>query len=211
MTRPRSADAGAAPRVDRGGGAGLGRTAAALAPLAASAQATSGRSAVIISRMRRVRNLRNSTGNCLEPVARSRVAVGTTLAGGPPHRSVRAALPHTAPTSGQWRRGDRSRFTHAPPSKQHAYPALSPARGSETCVPFGRSPSLHGLRQPRVFVRPLPRYYEIVRLPSNVHPGRAAKGLLRAIRRYGGCRWDLPVPVQGVSTHAQGLRLRGVH
>jgi hypothetical protein len=30
----------------------------------------------------------------------SAVAVGTALAGGPPHRSVRAALPHTAPTSG---------------------------------------------------------------------------------------------------------------
>jgi hypothetical protein len=28
------------------------------------------------------------------------VAVGTALAGGPPHRSVRAALPHTALTSG---------------------------------------------------------------------------------------------------------------
>jgi len=28
------------------------------------------------------------------------VAVGTALAGGPPHRSVREALPHTAITSG---------------------------------------------------------------------------------------------------------------
>jgi ubiquinone/menaquinone biosynthesis C-methylase UbiE len=28
------------------------------------------------------------------------VAVGTSIAGGPPHRSVRAAFPHTAPTSG---------------------------------------------------------------------------------------------------------------
>ncbi len=26
------------------------------------------------------------------------IAVGTALAGGPPHRSVRAELPHTAPT-----------------------------------------------------------------------------------------------------------------
>jgi hypothetical protein len=30
-----------------------------------------------------------------------RVAVGTALTGGPPHRSVREALPHTALTSGQ--------------------------------------------------------------------------------------------------------------
>jgi hypothetical protein len=28
------------------------------------------------------------------------VAVGTALASGPPHRSVREGLPHTAPTSG---------------------------------------------------------------------------------------------------------------
>ena len=32
------------------------------------------------------------------------VAVGTALAGGPPHRSQRAGLPHWAPTSGAWRR-----------------------------------------------------------------------------------------------------------
>ena len=36
-----------------------------------------------------------------------RSAVGTALAGGPPHRSVRAELPHTAPTSGVWRRSVR--------------------------------------------------------------------------------------------------------
>jgi hypothetical protein len=35
------------------------------------------------------------------------VAVGTALAGGPPRRSVRAELPHTALTSGAWRRSDR--------------------------------------------------------------------------------------------------------
>ena len=28
----------------------------------------------------------------------NRIAVGTALTGGPPHRSVRAELPHTAPT-----------------------------------------------------------------------------------------------------------------
>ena len=32
--------------------------------------------------------------------AKTRVAVGTALAGGPPHRSQRAGLPHWAPTSG---------------------------------------------------------------------------------------------------------------
>src|SRR6266436_1253944 len=37
-----------------------------------------------------------------------RVAVGNALAGVPPRRSVRAELPHTAPTSGAWRRSVRS-------------------------------------------------------------------------------------------------------
>ena len=36
-----------------------------------------------------------------------RVAVGTALSGGPPHRSVLAALPHTALTSGGWRKSER--------------------------------------------------------------------------------------------------------
>jgi hypothetical protein len=35
-----------------------------------------------------------------EVAAKTRVAVGTALAGGPPHRSQRAGLPHWAPTSG---------------------------------------------------------------------------------------------------------------
>jgi hypothetical protein len=35
------------------------------------------------------------------------VAVGTPFAGGPPHRSGRAGLPHTALTSGAWRRNGR--------------------------------------------------------------------------------------------------------
>jgi ribosomal protein L37AE/L43A len=39
--------------------------------------------------------------------AEGRVAVGTALSGGPPHRSVRAALPHTALTEGVWRRSAR--------------------------------------------------------------------------------------------------------
>src|SRR4051812_27690419 len=36
------------------------------------------------------------------------VAVGNALSGVPPRRSVRAELPHTAPTSGAWRRSVRS-------------------------------------------------------------------------------------------------------
>ena len=36
------------------------------------------------------------------------VTVGNALAGVPPCRTVRAELPHTAPTSGAWRRSVRS-------------------------------------------------------------------------------------------------------
>jgi hypothetical protein len=37
------------------------------------------------------------------------VAVGTVIADRPPHRSVRAELPHTAPTSDVWRQNVRRR------------------------------------------------------------------------------------------------------
>ena len=37
----------------------------------------------------------------------TKVAVGTIIADRPPHRSVRAALPHTAPTLDIWRQNER--------------------------------------------------------------------------------------------------------
>lgn len=86
-------------------------------------------------------------------------------------------------------------------------------------VSLGRPPSLHRLRRREVgFVRLLLGYYGAVRLPEGVHARRAAKGLLGpfrpAVRRVGvrrrGSLRGLPVSVQRVSTHAQGLRLRGV-
>src|ERR1017187_7284006 len=39
----------------------------------------------------------------LRPLVFPSFAVGTTIADRPPHRSVRAELPHTAPTSDDWR------------------------------------------------------------------------------------------------------------
>ena len=45
----------------------------------------------------------SETSPTRKPASR-RVAVGTALAGGPPHRSQRAGLPHWAPTLGVWRR-----------------------------------------------------------------------------------------------------------
>src|SRR6516165_5639301 len=93
-------------------------------------------------------------------------------------------------------------------------PALSPGRGPRRRAPLGRPPSLHHLRrrQRLALVRRLPRYYAVVRLPPGVHVGRTADGLPRPTPRGepGGYLRDLPFPVRGVSTHAQGLRLRGV-
>ena len=47
----------------------------------------------------------SETGHFVAVAAKGsrRVAVGTAIADRPPHRSVRAALPHTAPTSDGWR------------------------------------------------------------------------------------------------------------
>jgi len=50
-------------------------------------------------------------------------AVGTRVTSRPPHRSVRAAFPHTAPTSGI----DGGMLPYASQHLCHAYPALSPA------------------------------------------------------------------------------------
>jgi hypothetical protein len=55
-------------------------------------------------------------------------------------------------------------------------------------------------------------HYATVRLPTDVHVGFSAHGLLQPARRVfgGGRRWGLPVLARGVSMHAWGLRLRGV-
>jgi hypothetical protein len=112
------------------------------------------------------------------------------------------------------------RFPHAPQAARRGVPVLCPARGRLQGVPLGRSPSLHGLRSrghhaqhgPAGLVRPLHRYYGIVRLPSHGRVGCSAVGLVRPFLAATGrgCGWGLPVPAHGASTHARGLRLRGV-
>ena len=51
---------------------------------------------------------RSTSGSLCRSFTRTFVAVGTPVARRPPHRSVRAALLHTAPTSDVWRRSARS-------------------------------------------------------------------------------------------------------
>ena len=56
------------------------------------------------------------------------------------------------------------------------------------------------------FVRRLPRYYDLVRLPRRVHAGRSATGL--PLPDYGQSRshsWDIPGSAQRAYAHASGL------
>src|ERR1051326_2469784 len=145
---------------------------------------TSMPSATSPARMRSRAGLRSSTdGICLllKVIARSgaTVAVGTLIAERPPHRTVRAAFPHTAPPCG------RQRLSHADP-------ALSPEHVLLVRIPLGLGPSLHRLRSGVFrFVRWLPRYYGLVRLPAPVHhrrrhcrlPDADLGGILPSVRR----------------------------
>ena len=85
-----------------------------------------------------------------------RIAVGTLIAERPPHRTVRAAFPHTAPTL-----GNGGSTTRMQPNDWYTYVgAESDARVSLDCIPLGPRPSLHQLRRRLLgFVRQLHRYY----------------------------------------------------
>src|SRR5216683_15696 len=135
---------------------------------------------------------------------------GRWLTQRPPHRSVRAALLHTAPTSDTWRRSVASRTS----SKSLDALVRLCVRGAVACPMFslvGRLPSIPCAGGfPPLFghfvgtTRP--------RLPIDVRVGLLAQGLLQPARHtfHDGRRWGLPVLARGVSIHAWGLRLRGV-
>src|ERR1019366_2958386 len=104
-------------------------------------------------------------------------------------------------------------FAHTEQVARRAGPALRPGRGRLPDVLLGRSPSLPALRwRLSTVVRALRRYYATVRIPTNVHVGLLAQGLLQPARHtfHDGRRWGLPVLARGVSMHAWGLRLRAV-
>ena len=93
-------------------------------------------------------------------------AVGTRVTSRPPPRSVRAAFPHTAPTSGP----NGKQLPYAVRRLSHAHPAQSPARALLVRIPLGPRPWLHQLRSGSLrFVRRLPSYYGRVRLLGSVH------------------------------------------
>jgi hypothetical protein len=89
------------------------------------------------------------------------IAVGAAgYPAAPPHGSVRWKLPHTVLTSGIDGQSHRDLLAVLQPDRTTPEnPALCPVGGHLHC----RSPFLHGLRhRSSGFVRPLPRYYEIV-------------------------------------------------
>ncbi len=70
--------------------------------------------------------------------------------------------PHTSTLS--------RRLAHGCQSGQRGFPAQCPDRGGLTAVSLRRGPSLYGLRRGHVlFVRPLRRYYDLVRILTRVH------------------------------------------
>ena len=91
--------------------------------------------------------------------------------------------------------------------------ALCPEHVLLKRLPLGQLPSLHPLRSPLTsLVRRLPRYYGAVRLPMTAHHRLVSSDF--PMRPRFPCEqrqsWDLPIPVQGVSVRARGLRPRRV-
>src|SRR6202049_2603580 len=67
------------------------------------------------------------------------------------------------------------RLAHGCQSVRRGIPAQCPGRGRLNAVPLGRGPSLHDLRRGKaLIVRPLHRYYSLVRLLIRVHAHRSA-------------------------------------
>ncbi len=104
-------------------------------------------------------------------------------------------------------------MTYSVQRTERASPALCPVRVLPVRVPLGQAPFLPAVRRSKgSFVPVVRRYYGPVRLLATVHHGVTATGLSHATRRANSVEWprDLPVLAHGASTHARGLRPRGV-
>src|SRR6266508_3998926 len=89
------------------------------------------------------------------------VAVGTLITERPPHRTVHAAFPHTAPTS-----GSDGNWPYALQRLWHAYPVLRPVRVVLARISLASTGSAAEYFR---LVRRLHGYYDGVRLPASVH------------------------------------------
>ncbi len=112
------------------------------------------------------------------------VAVEPPVTRRPPHRSLRAGLPHKAPASGRnvqtiFRIGVYDtqfwhpyRLTYPFQRTLQPFPAQGPVTGLLARIAFGQPPFLHQLRRRALtphFVRRFLRYYGVVRLLRIVH------------------------------------------
>jgi hypothetical protein len=97
------------------------------------------------------------------------------------------------------------RFTHPDEAHVRFRGALRPRHGVTAKAPLCRGPSLHRLRHRYSgIVRPLHRYYDLVRLPDRLSRNIMAIAFLRE-RRSVTHGLDLPGSVQNTSLHATGL------
>src|ERR1700680_4291491 len=90
---------------------------------------------------------------------RAEIAVGTAVTSRPPHRSVHAEFPHTAPTLGVTSKL-RLQLSVCAPAPVAWLPGSVPGPCFAVRIPLGPRPSLHQLRGGSLrFVRRLPSYY----------------------------------------------------
>ena len=132
------------------------------------------------------------------------IAVGMPVTRHPPHRSVRADFPHTAPTSGVWRHSAYLCFlTHTPQPTRRRPPALCPGCGRLVRVPLGQRPSLHPSLEHccswfEDFRGTIPLSDSLVSYMVSVRPRPSSPG-------PDGQHEGLPGPVRWTYWHAEGL------
>src|ERR1700680_2890748 len=100
---------------------------------------------------------------------------------------------------------------HGDESVRRGIPAQCPSRGRLAAVPLGRGPSLHGLRRGQaLFVRPLLRYYDPVRILIRVHVHRSAVAFMNRPGLPVRARMRLPrFRAKNFSTCARSTTARG--
>jgi len=153
------------------------------------------------------------------PYQSKTIAVGTAIAGRPPHRSVRAELPHTvAPL------GSHGRDVAILNCRSHAFRKLLilPGSVSSTSAKPHNMPSGGPLSSknsatdvPALFfcfsgtMKPSAPFQK--NTASDVHVGVMASRLFQPIRflKRNECCWRLSASARKVSNRACGLRLRG--
>ena len=103
------------------------------------------------------------------------------------------------------------RSAHGDEPVRRGVPAQCPGRGRLAAVPLGRGPSLHSLRRGQaLFVRPLPGYYDPVRILIRVHVHRSAVAFKNRPDLPGRARMRLPrFRAKNVSTCTRSPTARG--